>query len=157
MKILIYNRQKKVELTNQIRSIIKKTITQTLTEEEFIKKCEISVTIVDNIQIQELNKQHRNIDRPTDVLSFPLIDFTIENDDKFGYDGEYLMLGDIVLSLEKAVEQANDYGHSLDREAGFLCVHSTLHLLGYDHDNDENTNIMRQKEELILDKINLYR
>lgn len=157
MKILIENNQNIVEVTKDIISLVEKVIEASLRYENFNKKSEISVAFVDNKQIQELNKAYRNIDSPTDVLSFPLVDFNNDKDDPYVYDGEFLVLGDIVISLEKAKEQANSYGHSLEREIGFLCVHSVLHLLGYDHNNEQNTKIMREKEEAILKNMNLFR
>ena len=126
-----------------------------LLQEEFDGSAEISVTFVDNEEIHKLNKQYRNIDRETDVLSFPL-----------GENGEYdinhdtgaKMLGDVVISLPKAVEQADMYGHSLQREIAFLTVHSVLHLLGYDHEGGGIEAVhMREKEESVLTQLGLKR
>lgn len=115
------------------------------------KDGEISVTLVDNAEIHELNKQHRNIDRATDVLSFPANEGEIIAAIPDGF------LGDIVISVEKAVEQAEDYGHSVERELAFLTVHGTLHLLGYDHmtETDEKEMFALQKE--ILESMGVQR
>ena len=123
--------------------------------EHFEGPAEISVTFVDNAKIAELNNQYRNKPMPTDVLSFPL-----------GQDGVYdidqdtgaKMLGDIVISMEKAMEQAELYGHPLQREVAFLTVHSMLHLLGYDHENGGLEAVrMREKEEAVLIQLGLPR
>ena len=121
--------------------------------EEFEGSVEVSVTIVNNQQIKELNAQYRDKDMETDVLSFPM-----------GANGKYdidpttdsKILGDIVISIEKAVEQADRYGHSLQREVGYLTAHSMLHLLGYDHeDNGLQRLRMREKEEQIMTQLGL--
>ena len=124
---------------------------------------ELSLTITDDARIQALNREFRNIDRSTDVLSFPLIqrvpggtaDFWKEED--INPDTGCVMLGDIVLSLETAARQAEEYGHSLEREAAYLCVHSVLHLLGYDHIDEQDKKIMRAREEEIMNAFGLGR
>lgn len=144
--VLIKNEQKKVRVTPEMRALVKKAILATLDCEEFCKEAEVSVTFTDDEKIHRLNLEYRNIDRPTDVLSFPLC----EGDD-FESQIQYIMLGDIVISLEKAVSQAEEYGHSFERELAFLTVHSMLHLLGYDHEtseNDEKEMFARQDEIL---------
>ncbi len=141
-RIIMSNRQNKIILTPQTIRLIKSAVNTALEYEGFERKCEISVTFVDNEIIHEINKSKRGIDRPTDVLSFPIYD------DDFS-DGECCILGDIVISLEKACEQAGEYGHSFDREVAFLTVHSVLHLLGYDHEtslDDEKDMFWRQEE-----------
>jgi probable rRNA maturation factor len=115
---------------------------------------EISFTLTDNETIHELNKKHRGIDRPTDVLSFPLIDFETEDIDSINGT---IYLGDIIISIDKAKAQAEEYGHSLRRELGFLTAHSMLHLLGYDHMVPEEEKIMFTKQEDILNSIGLTR
>ena len=155
VKVLISNNQKKIKVPSGIRLLIRKCCTAVLNEECFDDSAEVSVSFVDDEQIRELNEQFRNIDKSTDVLSFPL-----------GEDGEYdynneteaYLLGDIVISMETAMRQAEIYGHTLEREIGFLTVHSMLHLLGYDHVNDTlGAKIMREKEELILGKLGYSR
>ena len=131
-KVLITNSQKAVKVPSGLRILIRRACNAVLEYEHFDRPAEISVTFVDNAAIAELNNQYRNKPMPTDVLSFPL-----------GENGKYdidenngcMMLGDIVISMERAMEQANLYGHPLQREVAFLTVHSMLHLLGYDHEN----------------------
>lgn len=155
IKVVIDNDQKVVKVPKGLRMLIRRCCTAVLTMENFEGDAEVSVTLVDNEQIHALNKQHRNIDSETDVLSFPL-----------GVDGVYdinldtgeAQLGDIVISLEKAIEQAERYGHSLQREVGYLTVHSMLHLLGYDHENGGLELLhMREKEEQALSELGLKR
>ena len=130
-KVLITNSQKAVKVPSGLRILIRRACNAVLEYEHFEAPAEISVTFVDNAAIAELNNQYRNKPMPTDVLSFPL-----------GENGKYdidenngcMMLGDIVISMERAQEQAELYGHSFEREVAFLCVHSVLHLLGYDHE-----------------------
>ena len=135
------------------RLLVRKACTATLVEEKFDCDAEIDVTFVSDEQIKVYNNQFRYIDSSTDVLSFPL-----------GEDGVYdtnpesgnKMLGDVIISLEHAIAQANLYGHSLQREIAFLTVHSVLHLLGYDHvDGGVQQAIMREKEEKILENLGL--
>ena len=110
---------------------------------------------MDDKKIQELNRDYRGIDRPTDVLSFPLREAVEDEGPKVSVD-EWL-LGDIVVSMETALRQAEEYGHSLERELGFLIVHGCLHLLGYDHQREEERQVMREKEEAILTSLGLTR
>lgn len=151
VKVIISNSQKKVKIPTGIRLLIRRCCHAVLELENFEGSAEISVRFVDNEQIRKLNNTYRNIDRETDVLSFPL-----------GENGEYdvnhdtgaKMLGDIVISMEKAVEQAQLYNHPLQREIGFLTVHSMLHLLGYDHEDGGIEAVrMREKEETVLTQI----
>lgn len=153
IKVNITDKQKKIKLPSGTRLLIRKACTATLIEEKFEGLAEVEVSFVDDSQIRELNSKFRNIDSSTDVLSFPL-----------GENGVYdinpetgaKQLGDIVISLEHAVDQADTYGHGLEREMAYLTVHSMLHLLGYDHVNGGlEQAIMREKEELILDELGL--
>lgn len=128
---------------------IRKAALMTLKLEEFTNDCEISISIVTGEEIRELNSMYRNIDSVTDVLSFPMDDEITE--------GETTVLGDVVLCYDRAVEQAEDYGHGLDREICYLTVHSVLHLLGYDHMNDEEKKKMRFHEETVMKELNLTR
>lgn len=155
VKVSITNNQKKVKVPTGIRLLIRKSCAAVLDEEGFKNNAEVSVSFVDDEQIRELNAQFRNIDSSTDVLSFPL-----------GENGEYdynnetdsYLLGDIVISMETATKQAEIYGHTLEREIGFLTVHSMLHLMGYDHVNSTlEAKIMREKEELILGELGYSR
>ena len=123
-------------------------------EEKIENDAEVSVTFVDNGQIHELNKIHRNIDRETDVLSFPMGD---ENGFEMNRGNNAILLGDIVVSLEKAVMQSEEYGHSLKREVAFLITHSLFHLLGYDHETPEEEKEMFDKQEKVLEKLGITR
>ena len=154
-KVLITNNQKTVKIPAGIKILVRRSCNAVLAIEEFEQPCEVSVTFVDNEQISVLNGDFRNKPQPTDVLSFPL-----GEDDTYDVDQETgnLLLGDIVISLEKAMEQAELYGHTLQREVAFLTVHSMYHLLGYDHENGgREAQIMREKEERVLAKLGLQR
>ena len=121
--------------------------------EKFNSSAEISVTFVDNEQIHQLNKQYRDKDVPTDVLSFPMGENGVYDID---HDTGAKILGDIVISMEKATEQAERYGHSLEREVGYLTAHSMLHLLGYDHEEGGIQRVhMREKEEQVMAELGL--
>lgn len=155
VKVIISNDQKEMKIPTGVRMLVRRCCTAVLVHEEFEGDAEVSVTFVDDDRIHELNKQFRNIDRATDVLSFPL-----------GENGEYdvnyetgaKLLGDIVISIPHAVAQAEEYGHTLQREIGFLTVHSMLHLLGYDHVQGGIESVrMREKEETVLTKLGLKR
>ena len=155
MKLKIYfeNNQEKEQITYKMKMLIRNAVTATLEYEKIEEDCEVSITFCDNEKIRELNKKFRNIDRETDVLSFPLFD-----DD--GIDGLVpeidCMLGDIVISLEKAKAQAEEFGHSFEREAAFLAVHSVLHLLGYDHETSEADELdMRKRQRDVMEKMGL--
>lgn len=134
---------------------------ETLKLEDCDFDAQISVTFVDNEEIKRLNKEFREKDMVTDVLSFPMLEFDEEHnalDADFDFDGECVMLGDIVISAERAREQANSFGHSVKREIAFLTVHSMLHLLGYDHVDDPiGEKVMEEKQEIILKRLNITR
>ena len=134
--------------------LIEKVISEALRYEGVNDNTEVSVTIVDNEEIRKINNKFRNIDRATDVLSFPLIDFDNES---LPDDGSKIYQGDIIISIERAKEQAKEYGHSIDREIGFLTAHSMLHLLGYDHMVPEEEKEMFAKQEEILNNLGLRR
>ncbi|TVX94295.1 rRNA maturation RNase YbeY [Paenibacillus agilis] len=131
---------------------------------EGIVEGEVALTFVDDERIHELNRDYRQIDRPTDVLSFALnesvdeemdILYEVEDEQELASLGD--MLGDIIISTERAQAQADEYGHSLEREIGFLFVHGFLHLIGYDHQDDESERVMMDKQEAVLSKIGLTR
>ena len=152
-KIYFENHQEKETISYRLKRLIRRGVEATLAYEEVDDHCEVSVTFVDNEEIREINRQFRNIDRATDVLSFPLFD-----EDGMDAHVEELdcMLGDIVLSLERAREQAIEFGHSFEREVAFLTVHSMLHLLGYDHElSDEDDADMRRRQTEIVEKMGL--
>ncbi|NLL63835.1 MAG: rRNA maturation RNase YbeY [Ruminococcaceae bacterium] len=155
VKVIITDEQTTVKVPKGLRMLIRRCCTAVLVMEKFDGDAEISVMLVDNEKIRQLNKKYRKTDKETDVLSFPL-----------GVDGAYdvnldtgsAQLGDIVISIEKAIEQAERYGHSLQREVGYLTVHSMLHLLGYDHENGGlDLLYMREKEEKALTELGLKR
>lgn len=158
MKHTIYsnNDQNKIELTPSLRATVKKAIIAALDYQEIDFPVEISLTFTDDEKIHALNKEYRQKDAPTDVLSFPMFENgEIEYDDE---SDEPCALGDIVISLERAVAQAEEYGHSLEREAAFLAVHSVLHLLGFDHEVSEEDDVyMKESAEEILTSIGLSR
>ena len=159
MKLKLYftNEQDKVKISFKIRSLIKKAVKETLTEDKFEYPAEISVSFVDNQKIHELNREYRDRDSPTDVLSFPMWEKE-ELADGSALDGHAVTLGDIIISAEKAKAQAEEYGHSIEREITFLSVHSTLHLLGYDHEvSADDEAYMNKKQEEVLVKIGLPR
>lgn len=152
LRIYFSNEQEKIKVTYAVKILIRSAITQTLALENFDRNTQVSVTFVDNEGIHEINRKFRNIDRPTDVLSFPLLgDDDLPDDKLFS-----VPLGDIVLSLERAKEQAIEFGHSFEREVAFLTAHSVLHLLGYDHETgEEDEKIMRQKQNEIMEALGL--
>lgn len=161
MKISYLNQQDKHKLTKELKGLIKAAAAATLQYMDFRKDVEISVMLTDNEGIQALNALHRNIDRPTDVLSFPMFDYDengeiMEDYAEFNEMGD-LCLGDIVISLERAKEQAEDYGHSFVREVTFLTVHSMLHLLGYDHMTPEDEEEMFGYQNDILEEMGISR
>ena len=153
--IYFHNNQRKYKLPEGIKGKISDAFESVLDNEKMQHDCEVSVTFVNDKRIRTINKEFRSIDKSTDVLSFPM-----------GENGEYdinpetdrYMLGDVVISLEHAFEQANQFGHSEYREIVYLSVHSFLHLLGYDHvDNENDAKIMREKEELTMKNVGLER
>jgi probable rRNA maturation factor len=155
MKLKIYfeNNQEKEAVTYKLKMLIRKAALATLEYEGVEEDCELSLTFCDNEKIRELNNRFRGIDRATDVLSFPLFD---EADTDHYFPEIECMLGDIVISLERARAQAEEFGHSYEREAAFLAVHSVLHLLGYDHETGEADELdMRRRQSEIMEKIGL--
>ena len=152
MKLTVYfsNNQKAVKITAGIKNLLKKAIKTALEYEKFGRDAEVSVSFVTNDEIHELNRDYRGVDRPTDVLSFPMLDGEADEGD-IDVGAGAVVLGDIIISAEKAVEQAAAYGHSVERELAFLAVHSTLHLLGYDHErSEEEEKDMFDRQEKIL-------
>ncbi len=160
-----------IEIINEIddekngeyfNDLIKKAINTTLICENITEQVEVSVSIVDEVKIQTLNRDFRNIDKITDVLSFPLIEFDLE-DDKNGVIRRNRLidevggvpLGDIVICLDVAKRQAYEYGHSLEREVAFLTVHSMLHLLGYDHIEEDDEMVMRGRQREIMGEMDI--
>ena len=148
-----------IDEKEEYKNVIEKVLSQCFIEEklENSKLC-VTVTLTTPKTIQEINKQYRNIDRATDVLSFPMfekdeLDKKIQKNDFENED----ILGDIVVSVDKVKEQAIEYGHSFERELSYMIVHGFYHLMGYDHIEEEDKKIMRKKEEYILEKLNISR
>lgn len=153
IRVIIENKQKDVKIPTGLRMLIRRCCNAVLRMEKFPYSAEISVTFVNNQQIQELNKQYRQKDVPTDVLSFPMGENGVYDEN---HSTGAKILGDIVISMEKAVEQADRYGHSLEREVGYLTAHSMLHLLGYDHEQGGLERVrMREKEESVMTQLGL--
>ena len=146
----------------QVTSIIQKCVEATLHAEGVSVPCEINVFVTNDAGIQAINKASRNLDKPTDVLSFPMFQLEPgqlpeEWDEYLDPETEMCPLGDMAISLERAVAQAKEFGHSVRREVGYLTIHSMLHLLGYDHMEDAEREEMQAKEKKILSVINLPR
>ncbi|MBQ9978862.1 MAG: rRNA maturation RNase YbeY [Clostridia bacterium] len=155
LKIYFENDQQKHSIHYKLKMLIRHTILETLDYEGMENDAEVSVTFVDDEGIRELNKRFRNMDKPTDVLSFPLLDYEGESEEPF-FDELCHNLGDIVISLERAMAQANEFGHSFEREVAFLTAHSMLHLLGYDHElSDEDDADMRERQNDIMERLGL--
>ena len=154
IKVNISNQQNAVSLLNGWRTLIRKACVTTLKCEKFTEDCEINVTFVDDEMIHQINKEFRNIDKSTDVLSFPLYDE--ETGYEYNPENSLITLGDVIISVQHALLQADLYGHSVERELAYLTVHSVLHILGYDHvDNEEERKVMREHEEIVLKKMGL--
>lgn len=150
----------------EYESLAREVISFTLDHENFPYESEVNLTLTDNDGIHEINKMYRQIDRPTDVLSFPMLSYEAagdfskledDYDDNFNPDTGEIMLGDIVLSVDKVLEQAESYGHTPRREYAFLIVHSMLHLFGYDHMTPEEAAQMEAKQRQILEEMNITR
>lgn len=154
LRVAFNNEQKLLDITTEFKKLLKSCCRCALLEADFDENSEISVSFVDNERIREINREFRNIDAPTDVLSFPMAD-NCEFD--LNPDSQCYTLGDIIISTERAASQAEEIGHSVLREIAFLVVHSMLHLLGYDHhgEDDEDTLAMRRMERLIISKMGL--
>ena len=163
---LNYEEEVDVSFDFDCETLAKEVITFTLDHEDFSYESEVNLTLTDNEGIHEINKMYRDIDRPTDVLSFPMLSYETagdfskledDYDDNFNPDTGEIMLGDIVISVDKVKEQAKSYGHSEKREYAFLIVHSMLHLFGYDHMTQEEAAVMEEKQKNILDEMNITR
>lgn len=155
--VIINNVQNKIVISDEIIKLIKQVVIFALDKENIKTETEVGILLVDNKYIKNLNLKYRQKNDSTDVLSFAMRD-TLPGDMSFGALAEDKeLLGDIVISVEKALEQAQDFDHSLEREIGYLTVHGILHLLGYNHDTVEAKNLMRKKEEDILKTFDLIR
>ena len=155
IKVIITIDQKEIKIPTGVRMLIRRCCNAVLVNENFEGSAEISVRFVDDEIIHELNREYRHVDRSTDVLSFPLGENGVYD---INHDTGAKILGDIVISMQHAVMQADLYGHSLQREIAFLTVHSMLHLLGYDHEAEGLERVrMREKEEAVLTQLGLKR
>ena len=158
MNVTVYfENQNEEKVTYKLKMLIRRAIEQTLACEQYGNELQLSVTLTDDEGIRELNARFRGIDAPTDVLSFPLFDYEGDCDeppiDELGMEN---MLGDIVLNLDRARAQADEFGHSFEREVAFLTVHSMLHLLGYDHETGEEDEAeMRERQRVVMDALGL--
>lgn len=157
----MHNSQKTQEITKGTQKLIEKAVKLCVKKENFPYPCEFSVTLTDNDTIQKLNRKHRGIDKPTDVLSFPSIEYVngelqLQPGD-IEPDTGRVFVGDIIISAEKAFEQAKGYGHSIERELSFLAVHGILHLFGYDHETEEDEKLMFSLQEDLLNEMGLFR
>ncbi|HHZ00456.1 MAG TPA: rRNA maturation RNase YbeY [Sedimentibacter sp.] len=147
IKVLYDNRQDVLEITAHMEEAIKKALEAVLNREGLEGDFEVSVSFVTNEEIKELNREYRNVDSETDVLSFPM------NEEFEGVN----ILGDIVISTQKIIEQAEEFDHSREREMIYLTVHSMLHLLGYDHMVEDEKSLMRAKEKEIMKELNIFK
>ena len=154
MSVLIDNRQEEIKVDEALEAFVVQVVEEVIAYEQCEEEFEVSISFVNNQEMRSLNKEYRNIGKETDVLSFPLVEFIEEELNTEDEDAEYIeeeiALGDIVISMEKAVEQSEEYGHSFKRELAFLLVHGMLHLLGYDHDEEASEGEMFDKQEEIL-------
>ena len=165
MTILVENEAKRV-LDFDYEEVIKNVVKRVVDTENCPYEVEVNVLLTNNEEIHEANKDFRNIDRPTDVLSFPMVDydfpadFSLVNESPEGYlnpETDELLLGDIMVSVDKVYSQAEEYGHGIKREFAFLIAHSMLHLLGYDHMGDEERVVMEAKQEAVLEALGITR
>ncbi|MBU5669952.1 rRNA maturation RNase YbeY [Peptoniphilus sp. MSJ-1] len=148
MNIYYDNRQDEIEITEEMTSLIEKSVDMVLEVLELDKDVEVSISFVSDDEIRELNRDYRNVDRTTDVLSFPI-------DDEFEINSR--ILGDVVINTRKVIEQAKEYEHSNTRELSYLTVHSILHLLGYDHIEESDKEEMRRVEKLVMKELGIER
>ena len=148
MEIYIDNRQTDIEVSQKVYDIFERVIKESLVTEGVGLNYEVSISLVNNQEIKELNRYYRGVDSETDVLSFPM-------EDDFGIG--LPLLGDIIISVEKALEQAEEFGHSLDRELAYLTCHSVFHLLGYDHMNEIEKEKMRDKEKVVMKNLGIFK
>lgn len=161
---LEYETEKKLDIDYE--TIINEVVEKSLDIENCPYEVELNVIITDNEGIKEINQEYRGINAPTDVLSFPLIDYVTPSDfshveedadSYFNPETGELLLGDIIISVDKVIAQAEEYGHSAKRELAFLVAHSMMHLFGYDHMEEEERLVMEKKQEHVLEELKIYR
>ena len=148
MEVYYDDRQDHIIITDEIKNLIEKSIAAVLKVENLDENVEVSVSFVGDEEIRDLNRDYRGVDKSTDVLSFPM-------DDEFIIDNR--ILGDVIINTRRVMEQAKELGHSNERELSYLTVHSILHLLGYDHMEDEEKREMREREKLAMKELSIYR
>lgn len=148
MEVYYDDRQDDIEITDEIKSLVEKSIASVLKVEGLDDEVEVSVSFVGDEEIKNLNRDYRGVDKSTDVLSFPM-------DDEFIIDKR--ILGDVIINTRRVMEQAEELGHSRERELSYLTVHSILHLLGYDHMEEEDKRKMREREKLAMKELEIYR
>ena len=148
MEVYYDDRQDDIKITDEIKNLIEKSIAAVLKVENLDENVEVSVSFVGDEEIRDLNRDYRGVDKSTDVLSFPM-------DDEFIIVGR--ILGDVIINTRRVMEQAKELGHSNERELSYLTVHSILHLLGYDHMEDEDKREMRAREKLAMKELSIYR
>lgn len=163
---LNFEYETEIALNLDYEDIITKVVNTSLDMEECPYEVELNIILTDNNEIQQINREHRTIDSPTDVLSFPMVDYDSpsdfskleENADSYFHPetGE-LLLGDIIISVEKVMEQAEEFGHTIERELAFLTAHSMMHLFGYDHMEDEERLVMEERQEKVLKILGINR
>ena len=155
-----------INLDFDYKTLAKDVILYTMEHENFPYEAEVNLTLTDNETIHEINREYRNMDRPTDVLSFPMLSYDTPGDfsaledsveDNFNPDTGEILLGDIIISVPKVLEQAQEYGHSPKREYAFLIVHSMLHLFGYDHMTEQEAAFMENNQKEILQELQILR
>ncbi|MGN6710918.1 rRNA maturation RNase YbeY [Anaerocolumna jejuensis] len=163
---LNFEYETEIKLDLDYEALIEKVVEEALDAEGCPYEIELNIILTDNKEIQAINKEYREVDAPTDVLSFPLVDYSSPSDfshleeaadDYFNPETGELLLGDIILSVEKVMGQAVEYGHSEERELGFLIAHSMLHLFGYDHMEEKERAVMEEKQKMILDSLGITR
>ncbi|MFR7872382.1 rRNA maturation RNase YbeY [Peptoniphilus grossensis] len=148
MEVYYDDRQDDIKITDEIKNLIEKSIAAVLKVENLDENVEVSVSFVGDEEIRDLNRDFRGVDKSTDVLSFPM-------DDEFIIVSR--ILGDVIINTRRVMEQAEELGHSEERELSYLTVHSILHLLGYDHMEDEDKKEMREREKLAMKELSIYR
>lgn len=148
MEIYYDDRQDDIKINDEIKNLIEKSIAAVLKVENLDENVEVSVSFVGDEEIRDLNRDYRGVDKSTDVLSFPM-------DDEFIIVSR--ILGDVIINTRRVMEQAEELGHSNERELSYLTVHSILHLLGYDHMEDEDKREMREREKLAMKELSIYR
>lgn len=158
------------EATKQLdidyNALINRVVLECLNYEDCPYETEISILLTDDNEIKEINNQFRGLDKPTDVLSFPAIEYELAGDfsnleedsgENFNPETGELILGDIAISVDRAIVQAEEYGHSITREIAFLTAHSMFHLMGYDHISDEEREMLEEKQKEVLDRLEIFR